>query len=261
MKREFLFQDGKSNKFWTVDVVGKEVVTTNGRVGASPRETRKKFADAAAAAKAADVLARSKLRGGYVERSIAKASKSKVKETAPAKAKSKTPASSKTDWSKLAMSEPVFWKIIALFDWKKTGDDDAVMAAAVGALAQMSVRDIERFDDILADKLFALDTEAHARNTGDDAYVDDETFFSVDEFLYSRCCVVANGQKFYEKILAKPKSMPKDMEFESLLTLAGNAHREKTGKDLKHQSKKSYETFSNKAGWASGRRTRSTKVS
>ena len=41
MKREFHLQDDRSNKFWTIEVVGNDVVTTHGRIGAKPRETRK----------------------------------------------------------------------------------------------------------------------------------------------------------------------------------------------------------------------------
>lgn len=60
------------------------------------------------------------------------------------------------------MDEVRFWDIIALFDWNKTGDDDAVIEPAVEALSQMSQEDISRFADILSEKLWQLDTEAHA---------------------------------------------------------------------------------------------------
>ncbi|MCB1628568.1 MAG: WGR domain-containing protein [Xanthomonadales bacterium] len=43
MRREFYLQDDQSNKFWTIEVQGAEIVTTNGRVGSKPRETRKCF--------------------------------------------------------------------------------------------------------------------------------------------------------------------------------------------------------------------------
>jgi len=148
------------------------------------------------------------------------------------------------------MSEDVFWRIIALFNWKKTGDDDAVIEPAVKALAQMSLDDIERFEDILSERLFVLDTEAHAREIGEYAYQPGK-YFSPDWFLYERCVVVANGCEFYESVLADATKMPKDMEFEALLTVAPTAFERKTGEEFDHVSGVSYETYSNQAGWRS----------
>ena len=42
-KREFYLQDDQSNKYWTIEVEGDSVITTNGRMGAKPRETRAAF--------------------------------------------------------------------------------------------------------------------------------------------------------------------------------------------------------------------------
>lgn len=231
MKREFYFQDDRSNKFWTVEVVGNEVVTTNGRIGASPRELRKEFSDAAVAQREAEKLANSKLKSGYVEGAISAA-----------------PQYEKPNWSQMTMSEDVFWRIIGLFNWKKTGDDDEVLKPAVTALSVMSVEDIQRFNDILAEKLFALDTEAHAREVGEYAYREGE-YFSGDGFLYSRCVVVANGRSLFEAVLNDPKQMPKDMDFEAILSLAGQAFEEQTGAEFEYDSPVSYESFSNKSGW------------
>jgi predicted DNA-binding WGR domain protein len=232
MKREFVCQDDRSNKFWTIEVAGNVVVTTNGRIGARPRETRKEFADPETANREAEKLIAAKLRGGYVEGAVADA-----------------PEYEKPDWASMEMSDPVFWRIIGLFDWKKTGDDDEVLKPAVMALSQMTVEQIERFEDVLAEKLFSLDTEAHARNIGEDSYSGDDKFFSVDLFLYARCVVVANGESYYANVLSHPADMPKDMEFECLLNLAGSAYQKKTGKELEHSAPVSYETFSNAPGW------------
>lgn len=153
------------------------------------------------------------------------------------------------------MDEQEFWRIIALFNWKRTGNDEAVLKPAVAALAKHSVEEIAAFEEILSRKLYALDTMAHARNIGDDAYVDDSKHFSVDWFLYARCCVVANGKKFYERVLADPTKFPHDIEFESLLELAATAYEAKTGEEIDgFQTSVSYETFSNRAGWSAKRR-------
>ena len=150
-----------------------------------------------------------------------------------------------------AINETEFWRIIGLFNWKRTGDDEAVLKPAVKALANKSPEEITAFEEILSQKLFALDTKAHAMQMGEDAYVDDKHHFSVDLFLYARCCVVANGKEYYDSVLADPSEFPEDMDFEALLELAATAYEAKTGKDPEFfETSVSYETFSNTLGWA-----------
>ncbi|MCA8953560.1 MAG: DUF4240 domain-containing protein [Planctomycetes bacterium] len=147
------------------------------------------------------------------------------------------------------MDEDLFWQLIAQLDWAKLGDDEAVCAPVVVALAARPEAAIHGFEEILAQKLFALDTEAHARQTGENAYVGPEEYFSVDAFLYARCCVVANGQEFYERVRRDPTQMPADVDFEALLGIAGAAFEARTGGELEFTPSVSYETFANAAGW------------
>lgn len=147
------------------------------------------------------------------------------------------------------MDDRRFWDLIDLLDWSKTGDDDAVLAPLVKQLSSMSEDEIYAFDDALAAKLHALDGEAYAREIGDDAY-EDGKHFSVDAFLYARCCVVVNGQAEFEKVLAEPTRMPKNMEFEAILYAAQRAFQEKTGKKYTHVPTPDYETYSNAKGWS-----------
>lgn len=146
------------------------------------------------------------------------------------------------------MTEGVFWALIAMLNWDATGDDEAVIQPVVIELSQMSVEEIRQFDDVLASKLFALDTRAHAAEIGEGAYVDGE-HFSVDMFLYARGAVVANGKEVFDAVVADPKSFPKDLEFESLLYIAAAAYETKTGEDYTHSPEPNYETYSNKDGW------------
>ncbi len=235
MRREFYYQDDKSNKFWTIERDGRTCITTNGRIGSKPRETRKEFATEDEAQRELEKQVAAKLKKGYIEGAL------------PAAAGA---APAKPDWSAMSMDDDVFWRIISLFNWKKTGDDDAVIRPAVMALSKMKPADIERFEELLAEKLYALDTEAHAREIGDEAYRPGKPF-SADWFLYERCVVVANGRAYYEAVLADPKQMPKDMEFEALLSVAPLAYERATGEELAHDTPVSYETFSNTAGWPS----------
>jgi predicted DNA-binding WGR domain protein len=228
MKREFYYQDDRSNKFWTIELDGTECISTHGRVGARAREMRRQFDDGEEAKREFEKQIASKLKKGYIE--------------------GQPPEYKVPDWPSLSMSEDTFWRIIRLFNWKKLGDDDAVVEPAVKALAQMSVDNIKRFEDILHEKLHALDTEAHAREIGEEAYQPGK-YFSVDWFLYERCAVVANGREVFERILGDPTEMPKDMEFEALLTVATTAYEREAGEQFDHVSPVSYETYSNQAGW------------
>jgi len=147
------------------------------------------------------------------------------------------------------MTESDFWDVIACLDWHKQGDDEGVVAPAVAALAAKPRQDILDFEELLAEKLFALDTEAHARAIGEYAYAGPDTFFSVDCFLYARCVVVANGRAYFESVRRSPHKMPRDMEFEALLSIGDAAYQRATGQERNHSTRVSYETFSNRAGW------------
>jgi hypothetical protein len=146
------------------------------------------------------------------------------------------------------LTEQRFWEIIHLFDWTDPEDNDRVIEQAVTALAESPVHHIYLFSDMLAAKLFSLDGRVFAENIGEDAYTPN-TYFSVDNFLYARCCVIANGRAFYESVLKNPSLMPKDLTFESLLSLASKAYFKKTGKPFSYISTTSIETYANKLGW------------
>lgn len=78
---------------------------------------------------------------------------------------------------------------------------------------------------------------------------DGEQYASADDFLYSRCVVVANGKEFYESVVRDPQKAPQGLEFEALLYLARAAYEEKTGEEYDHATPLSWESFSNTEGW------------
>ncbi len=154
----------------------------------------------------------------------------------------------RSEHEKEVLSESEFWRIIALLDWEKTGDDAAVIAPVVDELSKLPVAFIYQFQDKLAEKLYQLDTQIHAENCGVNRWQSDK-YFSADVFLYERCCVVANGKDFYEKVLTDARQMPKDMDFEPLLYIAANAYEKQTDTPMQYAPAVSYETFSNKSAW------------
>jgi hypothetical protein len=145
----------------------------------------------------------------------------------------------------LTFSGADFWQAINMLDWQKEGDDEEVTEPLINFLSEQPIGHIYRFSDILSEKLWQLDTYTHAKIFLDDP--DEEGLLSVDDFLYTRCAVVANGQDYYEKILHNPHLMPSDLTFEPLLYV--KAYKRKTGKNFSPISAYNYETYSNKKGW------------
>lgn len=139
------------------------------------------------------------------------------------------------------LSDAQFWQIIDLLDWQESGDDEAVVAPLVAHLAGLPVSFIYQFQDKLSGKLYNLDTRLHAASFN--------TPFSVDDFLYTRCAVVANGKKVYDNVLNDPSVMPTDIDFEPLLYVASDAYTLKTGKNFEYVADFPIETRSNKKGW------------
>ena len=149
--------------------------------------------------------------------------------------------------SRAPLSDNHFWKIIDLLDWTQS-DDDLILEPSVAYLASGSVRSIFDFADLLSEKLYALDGKVFAQNMGKTSW-QPNAFFSVDNFLYARCCVIANGQEFYEQVLHNPTLMPKDVTFESLLYLPSMAYETKLRKKYSYSPTYPIETFSNKEAW------------
>lgn len=145
------------------------------------------------------------------------------------------------------LEEQLFWDIIALLDWTQINNDD-ILAPAIQGLAALPVHYIYLFQDILSEKLFLLDAKKYALHIGEDRW-QEGYYFSVDNFLYARCCVVANGKDAYETILNQPAEMPKNVIFEPLLSLASKAYQLKTKKTFNYTGHYNFETYANENGW------------
>jgi len=138
-----------------------------------------------------------------------------------------------------------FWQTIEALDWSKS-DSDEIMAPAIRQLASMPIVNIYLFADKISEKLYQLDTRLHG-----DAYLANEgdDYLSVDDFLYIRCAVVAEGKEYYEQVLTDPSKFPDEISFEPLLSLANEAYEMKTGRKFDYHAAISYETYSNKESW------------
>lgn len=146
------------------------------------------------------------------------------------------------------MDDDKFWTIIGLFNWEKY-NSDMIVAPAIKHLSKLKAADIKQFEETMATKLYNLDTVEHAKNIGEHSYNEKDNYISVDFFLYARCMAVAKGKAFYESALNDPKKMPKEKDFEVLLSVAELAYEMKSRKEFDYTTYNSYETYSNKQGW------------
>jgi predicted DNA-binding WGR domain protein len=65
MKQRLICQDDKSNKFWEVEVKGKEMIVRYGKIGTEGQVTVKKFSSASDAETAAEKAMAEKIKKGY----------------------------------------------------------------------------------------------------------------------------------------------------------------------------------------------------
>ncbi len=145
--------------------------------------------------------------------------------------------------------ENAFWDIIDSLDWNKS-NEEAILEPATVKLSKLSEKEIIRFREILAEKLYMLDSLSIAKNIGEFSYKNEEDYFSADSFLYARAFIVARGKEFFYKVISNPECTPKDSYLESILYLPNLAQQLKTGKyDFDANTRFCYETYSNKSAW------------
>lgn len=139
-----------------------------------------------------------------------------------------------------SMDEELFWQLISLINWESKDPFEATKPIEI-ELSKHSDQGIYLFQDILSQKLTSLDGPAYFEAAPG----------SSDSFLYARCCVVANGKAFYERVLNDPKEFPNGLHFtlEALLYIAYDAYELKHGKELKRLPAYNYESFFNKEAW------------
>ncbi len=229
MTRYFINQEGEANKFWNVETDGATYSITFGKIGTQGRQSSKILADEASCEAEVAKLIANKTKRGYLE--------TREGDAVPQKAVV----------DHRPMDEDLFWEILDSFNWKKSGDDDAVMLPAIKRLATLRLEDIFAFNNILAEKLYQLDSRKYAAACYPGV---DTNHISGDTFLYDRCSVLLNGRDFYEEVIAAPEKWPVGFEFESLIYLPQQAYARKTkNKNYIHHTTLSMETCSNKAGW------------
>ena len=147
------------------------------------------------------------------------------------------------------VTDSEFWDLIARVDLQALdrGDERGAVRPVQGELSRKTETELVEFHEALAQKLYAIDGEAYARNAGEAGYSD-------DGFLYARLYVVARGREYYEDIRAHPERMPKSLGqwCEPLLYVHKYAWEALTGRSASlwpFSPSVSYESGSNPALW------------
>lgn len=64
------------------------------------------------------------------------------------------------------VDDRAFWELISRLDWAHTGEDDPVVEPVIRALASLPPDEIVASQEILANRLYALDGRRWARESG-----------------------------------------------------------------------------------------------
>ena len=195
MKRRFVYQDAKSDKFWDIEFEGTTQTVVYGKTGTAGREAVKEFATAEECIKESEKLIAQKLKKGYTE--LAEG------EAAPEKRES----------SEEEKADYFFWEAIEKSykynkkDWEAYDLDEHIEKLTT-YLSKYSEEKLILFEKTLQQKLISLYTapiaelsiilENEYEKEGDtynfDGYISD------DGFIYFRCWLLLKGKEFYDDI-------------------------------------------------------------
>ena len=195
MKRRFIYQDAKSDKFWDIDFEGTTQTVIYGKTGTAGREAVKEFATPEECTKESEKLILQKLKKGYTEL--------KEGEAAP----------EKREYSEEEKADYFFWEAIEKSykynkkDWEAYDLREHIEKLTT-YLSKYSEEKLILFEKNLQEKLISLYTapiaelsiilENEYEKDGDtysfDGYISD------DGFIYCRCWLLLKGKEFYDDI-------------------------------------------------------------
>ena len=195
MKRRFIYQDAKSDKFWDIDFEGTTQTVIYGKTGTAGREAVKEFATPEECTKESEKLILQKLKKGYTEL--------KEGEAAP----------KKREYSEEEKADYFFWEAIEKSykynkkDWEAYDLREHIEKLTT-YLSKYSEEKLILFEKNLQEKLISLYTapiaelsiilENEYEKDGDtysfDGYISD------DGFIYFRCWLLLKGKEFYDDI-------------------------------------------------------------
>ena len=195
MKRRFVYQDAKSDKFWDIEFEGTTQTVVYGKTGTSGREAVKEFATAEECTKESEKLIAQKLKKGYTELAEGEA------------------APEKREYSEEEKADYFFWEAIEKSykynkkDWEAYDLDEHIEKLTT-YLSKYSEEKLILFEKTLQQKLISLYTAPIAElsiileneyEKEGDTY-DFDGYISDDGFIYFRCWLLLKGKEFYDDI-------------------------------------------------------------
>ncbi|MEV7816580.1 DUF4240 domain-containing protein [Streptomyces flaveolus] len=140
------------------------------------------------------------------------------------------------------MNENAFWQLIGDCTPSMPDPDAEQLAAALtNRLTAGPLATVIGFAEQLSWALYRLDRKEYGHD------------LSSDSFLYARAAVVAAGRETYEAVLRDPQLFvpyAADLTWaENLLYVPDEAYRRITGEEWGRNTRYSYESYSNTAGW------------
>jgi uncharacterized protein (TIGR02996 family) len=158
--RSFTFSEGTSNKFWNIDLQGKQFTVTFGKIGTNGQTQVKAFADEAAAKKEHDKLVAEKVKKGYAEATAAPTAAPVAPPAPVAKAAPPPPApapapvaSGKRTFEFSDASSHKFWNI------ERAGTSLTITYGRIGAAGQTQLKSfsdeakaVKEHDKLVAEK-------------------------------------------------------------------------------------------------------------
>ena len=195
MKRRFVYQDAKSDKFWDIEFEGTTQTVVYGKTGTAGHETVKEFATAEECTKESEKLIAQKLKKGYTELAEGEA------------------APEKREYSEEEKADYFFWEAIEKSykynkkDWEAYDLDEHIEKLTT-YLSKYSEEKLILFEKTLQQKLISLYTAPIAElsiileneyEKEGDTY-DFDGYISDDGFIYFRCWLLLKGKEFYDDI-------------------------------------------------------------
>ena len=195
MKRRFIYQDAKSDKFWDIEFEGTTQTVVYGKTGTAGREAVKEFATPEECIKESEKLITQKLKKGYTELAEGEA------------------APEKREYSEEEKADYFFWEAIEKSykynkkDWEAYDLREHIEKLTT-YLSKYSEERLILFEKTLQEKLISLYTASIAElsiileneyEKDGDTYSFDG-YISDDGFIYFRCWLLLKGKEFYEDI-------------------------------------------------------------
>jgi predicted DNA-binding WGR domain protein len=209
MKRNFIYKDEKSDKFWTIHLEGKVLTVIFGKSNTAGRTNVKEFSTVEESQREAEKLIKEKTRKGYLETIDIETSK-----------------------STFGVTE--FWNLIERTKRKAFRDVEEQAEALIEILSERPPEDIIEFYRIF-EYFHAL---SYRSDLWGAAYII-QGGCSDDMFDYFRAWLIAQGKDVFENALENPETLTRvisveeaeEIDAECMLYVAGEAYERKTGTD------------------------------